>query len=361
MALTAHKERLLSVGNCDLFEKIADKQMGAVYKGRNRVTGEVVAVKVMPPFQAGKELAFQRFARECRILSALNDPRIVRALDFGMDGHNPYLVMEFVGGESLGRRIARQGRLPEAEAIQVIGEVAGALDRAHSQGLVHRNVKPDKILITADGKIKLADLSLVRQVETQQGLTRAGTILGTPNFMAPEQLCNASKATPYCDIYSLAATLYMAVTGSLPFGECNLAEMWTRKLQNDLPPPKKLVPALSDGIDRAIRKAMSTSPERRHANCGEFVEDLTGGGACETRPDSVELASDQPLPEPAPLPVHRSNVGSSEGLDTSMAFKPPALTDQYESDGAGFSLLISLAATSVLVAGFLSGLFLFSR
>ncbi len=113
MALTAQKETLLSIGNCDLFEKIADKHMGAVYKGRSRATGEIVAVKVMPPFEVGKELAFQRFARECRILSALNDPRIVRALDFGIDGPNPYLVMEFVAGESLGQRIARRGRLPE--------------------------------------------------------------------------------------------------------------------------------------------------------------------------------------------------------------------------------------------------------
>jgi eukaryotic-like serine/threonine-protein kinase len=361
MVLNAQKETLLSIGNCDLFEKIGDKGMGAVYKGRNRTTGEVVAVKVMPPFQAAKELAFQRFARECRILSALNDPRIVRALDFGMDGSNPYLVMEFVEGESLGRRIARAGRLPEAEAIHLIGEVASALDRAHSQGLVHRNVKPGKILITADGKIKLADLSLVRQVETQQGLTRAGTILGTPNFMAPEQLCNASKATRHCDIYSLAATLYMAVTGEVPFGECNLAEMWARKLRNDLPPPKKLVPALGDGIDRAIRRAMSTEPEHRHANCGEFVEDLTGGGECEAQPDSVVLASAQPLPELVPLPVRRSDANSSEGIDTPMAINMPASTDQYESNGADFSLLISLAVTLVVVAGFLSGLFLFSR
>ncbi len=356
MVLNA-QETLLTVGNCDLFEKISDKHMGAVYRGRNRATGDVVAVKVMPPFQVDKELAFQRFARECRILTRLNDPRIVRAIDFGMDGPNPYLVMEYVGGESLGRRIARQGRLPEAEAIQVIGEVAGALDRAHSQGLVHRNVKPDKILITTDGKIKLADLSLVRQVETQQGLTPRGTILGTPNFMAPEQLCNASKATPQCDIYSLAATLYMAVTGAVPFGECNLAEMWTRKLGNDLPAPKKLVPELSDGIDRAIRRAMSTQPDQHHATCGEFVEDLTSGGACEAHSDSVEPANDQPLPEPAPVPAPRSNAGSSEGIDTPMVIKQPAPLNPYESDGADFSLLSSLTIASVAVAGFLSGLF----
>ena len=361
MLLNAHKETLLSIGSCELLEKIGDRSVGAVYKGRNRATGEIVAVKVMPPFQAGKELAFQRFARECRILSALNDPRIVRALDFGMDGATPYLIMEFVEGESLGRRLARNGRLPEAEAVHLIAEVAGALDRAHSQGLVHRNVKPDKILITADGNSKLADLSLVRQLETQQGLTRAGTILGTPNFMAPEQLCNASKATRQCDIYSLAATLYMAVTGALPFGECTLAEMWARKLRNDLPAPQKLVPALSAGINRAIRRAMSTEPELRHATCGEFVEDLMNGGACAVHLESVEQAGAETPLEPAPLPIPRSDAGSSDGLATSPAFNHPAQTDRYAGDGAACSLLMSVAVISVVVAGFLSGLFLFAR
>ncbi len=216
-------------------------------------------------------------------------------------------------------------------------------------------------MITAEGIIKLADLSLVSQVETQQGLTRAGTILGTPNFMAPEQLCNAAKATPQCDIYSLAATLYMAVTGELPFGECDLSEMWARKLRNDLPPPKKLVPALSDGIDRAIRRAMSTEARQRHANCGEFVEDLTGGGACEARTSSVAPVSDQPLAESSPVPVPRSESGLSEGMDTSLVIKQPAPLGQFETDGAGFNLLHSVAVTLVVVAGFLSGLFLFWR
>jgi serine/threonine protein kinase len=361
MVLNVQKETRRSIGNCDLIEMIGDKSMAAVYKGRNRATGEIVAVKVMPPFEAGKELAFQRFVRECRILTALNDPHIVRAIDFGIDGADPFLVMEFVEGESLGQRLARDGALPEAEAVQLIGEVAGALDRAHGMGLVHRNVKPDKILITPEGKTKLADLSLVRQVETQEGLTRVGTILGTPNFMAPEQLRDSSKATRQSDVYSLAATLYMAVTGELPFGKCNLVEIWTRKLRNDLPQPRKIVPALSKRIDRAIRKAMSTDRAQRHASCGEFVEDLTGGGKCEAHPDSVELAGDPTLPELALSPDARSDAGSPEGPGTQAASEQPAPSDQDKTDGTGFSLMASLAITSVLFIGFLLGLALFQR
>src|SRR5437867_3412813 len=150
MALNGQTDTLRSIGNCDLVEKIADRGMAVVYKGRDRSTGQVVAVKVLPPFQAGKH-AYHRFARECRILSALNDPHIVRALDFGLEANSPYLVMEFVEGESLGERLAREGSLPEAEAVRLLVQVAGALGRAHQRGLVHRNVKPDNILITHDG------------------------------------------------------------------------------------------------------------------------------------------------------------------------------------------------------------------
>jgi serine/threonine protein kinase len=361
MALNAQKETLTSIGNCDLLDKISDKALGAVYKARNRATGEIVAVKVMPPFQAGKQLAFQRFARECRILSALNNPHIVRAIDFGIDGPNPFLVMEFVEGESLGQRLAREGKLAEAVAIRLISDVADALGRAHSQGLVHRNVKPDKILISADGITKLTDMGLVRQVEAQEGLTRAGTIVGTPNFMAPEQLCNASKATPHCDIYSLAATLYMAVTGVLPFGECSLADMWVRKLRNDLPPAKTLVPELSERIDRAIHRAMSTEPNHRPATCAEFVKDLTSGKR-ETQRVSVKPVEDRPQPAPAPVPdEHRSDEDSSVGKSVTPTVAHVTPADQDIRDGAGVSWLTSVAIILVVVAGFLSGLSLFAH
>jgi eukaryotic-like serine/threonine-protein kinase len=350
-------EPLRSIGNCDLLEKIADTGLGEVYKGQDRVTGAIVAVKIMPPFRADNQLAFQRFARECRILSALNDPHIIRALDFGIDGSRSYLVMEFAEGESLGQRLAREGRLAEAEAIRLIAEVAGALGRAHSKGLVHRNVKPDKILITADGKTKLTDLGLIREIETQHDLTRAGTVLGTLNFMAPEQLYNANKATRQCDIYSLAATLYMVVTGKVPFEGCNPADMWARKLRNDLSPARTLVPALSERIDRAIRRAMSTEPGQRPVDCAAFVQDLTGEGALKTDPGS--FVSDQPPSKPIPLQVLGPNASSSECTAAPTTVKPPAPPEKGVGHGEGYRWAMLLAVFGVVVAGFLSGLFLF--
>src|SRR4029077_1184290 len=178
--------------------------------------------------------------------------------------------------ETLGQKIVRQGAMPEKEAIRVIAQVAQGLQRAHREKLVHRDVKPDNILVTNEGVAKLADLGLVKEVEADLNLTRTGRGLGTPHFMAPEQFRNAKNANIQCDIYSLGATLYMMVTNELPFRSNGPLDAWMKKIQNDLTPPRQLVPLLSERVDWAIRRAMSADPDRRPTSCREFVEDLTG-------------------------------------------------------------------------------------
>jgi len=276
MALDASKPVLQSIGSYDLLEKIAEGGMGTVYKGRNRQNGEIVAIKVTPPHMAGNNVLLKRFEQEFRAASRLNHQNIVRALDYGDAGNTPYLVMEFVEGESLGRKLEREGPMPEAEAIRVIAQVAQGLHRAHKQGLIHRDVKPDNILVTAEGVAKLADLGLVKEVEAELNLTRTGRGLGTPHFMAPEQFRNAKNADVRCDIYSLGATVYMMVTGELPFRSTGPLDAWMKKINNELAPPRELVPGLSERIDWAIRRAMSADPQQRPLTCREFVEDLTG-------------------------------------------------------------------------------------
>jgi eukaryotic-like serine/threonine-protein kinase len=276
MVLDAAKGETQSVGNYDLLEKIAEGGMGAVYRGRNRLTGETVAVKVMPAHVAANPVLLKRFEQEFRAASRLDHPNIVRALDFGDTGSCPYLVMEFVEGESLGQKLMREGRMPEAEAIRIIAQVAQGLHRAHKQNLVHRDVKPDNILIRSDGVAKLADLGLVKEVETDLNLTRTGRGLGTPHFMAPEQFRNAKGAGVRCDIYSLGATLYMMVTGELPFKSNGPLDAWMKKIQNDLVPPRVVAPDLSERVNWAILRAMSADPDHRPRSCREFVEDLTG-------------------------------------------------------------------------------------
>jgi serine/threonine protein kinase len=270
------KGPMQSVGNYDLLDKIAEGGMGAIHRGRDRRSGEIVAIKIMPPHMAANPVLLKRFEQEFRAASRLDHPNIVRALDYGDTGSSPFLVMEFVDGESLGQKIERNGRMPEAEAIRLIAQVAQGLHRAHKQNLVHRDVKPDNILIRSDGVAKLADLGLVKEADTDLNLTRTGRGLGTPHFMAPEQFRNAKGADVRCDIYSLGATLYMMVTGELPFKSSGPLDAWMKKIQNDLVPPREIVPELSERVNWAILRAMSADADMRPKTCREFVEDLTG-------------------------------------------------------------------------------------
>ncbi len=268
-----------TIGDYDIVEKIAEGGMGTVYKGRHRLTGEVVAIKMVAPHMATNPTYLQRFEKEYTVARALDHPNIVRALEHGVSEGRPYLVMEFVEGESLGQRLDRVNRLPEAEAVRIITEAAQALHQAHQRGLIHRDVKPDNIMLTPDGQVKLADLGLVKEIDGDLNLTRTGRGLGTPHFMAPEQFRNAKNANVRCDIYSLGATLYMMVTGQMPFAACPPLDAFMKKLKDDLPAPRKLVPALSEQVDHAIRLAMAADPERRPASCQEFLEDLAGTGS----------------------------------------------------------------------------------
>jgi serine/threonine protein kinase len=203
------------------------------------------------------------------------------------------MIMEYVDGESLGQRLEREGRLTEQEALRIICQVAQGLQKAHKQGLVHRDVKPDNILLAQDGQAKLADLGLVKEIDAELNLTRTGRGLGTPHFMAPEQFRRAKYADARCDVYSLAATLYMTVTGELPFKSCGPLDAWMRKINNQLSPARELVPELSERVDWAIRRAMSADPNQRPSSCREFVEDLTGRNTRRLHPlPDAEEASD---------------------------------------------------------------------
>jgi eukaryotic-like serine/threonine-protein kinase len=265
------------IGGYPILAKIGAGGMGTVYKGKNPATGQFVAVKVLSGDGASSEVLRLRFAQECQVARRLDHPHIVRVLDFGLDGSRPYLVMEYVEGESLGGRLERGGRLPEAEAVRLIRQAGEALHWAHRRKLIHRDVKPDNILITADGRAKLTDLGLVKNLDGDFNLTRPQSALGTPNFMAPEQFEDARNADARSDLYSLAATLYMAVTGQLPFSGRSakaLATIYKKKLANDLTAPRQLVPELSARLEAEILRALDADRGKRHASVREFIERL---------------------------------------------------------------------------------------
>ncbi len=265
-----------TVGNYELLQKLAEGGMGSVHRARSQKTGEIVAIKIIPPQTAKNPVLLKRFEQEFKAASLLDHPNVVRAIEYCESGPTPFLVMEYVDGISLGQKIDRDGPFSEEESLRIIAQVCQGLHRAHKNGLIHRDVKPDNIMLTSTGIAKLTDLGLVKDVEGELNLTRTGRGLGTPHFMAPEQFRNAKNADIRCDLYSLGATLYVMLTGEVPFGKVGPLDCWMKKIRNDFIPPRDINPNISERIDWAIRRAMSGDPEKRPASCREFVEDLHG-------------------------------------------------------------------------------------
>ncbi len=293
---------LREIGNYELISKIAEGGMGAVYKGRHRTSQSIVAIKIIPAETARNPVLLKRFEQEFRAASLIDHPNVVKAIEYCAVGPQPFLVMEFVEGVSLGERVERDGALPEEFAVHLIAQVCEGLHRAHKQGLIHRDVKPDNILVTPGGIAKLTDLGLVKDIEGEMNLTRTGKGLGTPHYMAPEQFRNAKNADVRCDIYSLGATLYMMVTGQVPFAKTSPLDCWMKKTKDELPAPRSVAKALSERVDFAIRRAMRSNPAQRPASCREFMEDLTGA-PWRAGQNSLAASDSSHRPQPDPNAV----------------------------------------------------------
>jgi serine/threonine protein kinase len=264
-----------TIGKYQVLSLLAEGGMSTVYKGHDPATGATVAIKLGDAELTKDPVLLKRFEQEFRATNTLHHPNIVRGLEFGWAGPRPYIVMEFVDGGDMWSRIDRKGRLGQDEAVGYIVQVARALHEAHGRGIIHRDIKPDNILLTKSGQAKLTDLGLSKDLESDCELTRPSRGIGTPNFIAPEQFGDARHAGVRCDVYSLGATLCMALTGQVPFAAATLSAVLKKKLANDFTSPRQLVPAISAHVDGAIRRAMMADPEQRHASCLEFIAALT--------------------------------------------------------------------------------------
>lgn len=279
MAVTTSAASNKWIGSYELLETVGDGGMGTVYKACDQKTGAIVAVKIIHPEMATNPVLCRRMEHEFRAVRSLHHPNIVRGLDCDFEAAVPYFVMEFVDGESLGDLVRREGPLPENRAVRIIMHIAEAIHQAHEHHFIHRDIKPDNILLTADGEPKLTDMGLVKCLDADVNLTQGCYFLGTPNYAAPEQFDDPGLVDRRADIYSLGATLYTAITGEIPFfvnrKESQLIIL-KKKLMNELTPPRKLVPHLSEHIDFAIRRAMRAEKSQRHPTCVEFIAALAG-------------------------------------------------------------------------------------
>jgi serine/threonine protein kinase len=321
MATTVSEKSPLEVGPYQLLDRVGKGGMGSVYKAVDRQTGGVVAVKILRPDLAQNTLLMGRFLQEFKAATKLDHPNIVRALDAGTDGAFSYLVMEYVDGQSLGKMLTRVKRLPEGPAVRIITQVAQALHYAHKRRVIHRDVKPDNILIRTDGLAKLADFGLAKDVEEGHGLTRSASTLGTPHFMAPEQYADAKRVGVQGDVYSLGATLYAAVTGRLPFADVSSLAALAKKVRGEIPSPRQIVPGLSEPLDMAVRRAMAPDLTKRPATCLDFVKLLPAAAQWAA---AGGKAGAKPTPPPKPAAERRGSprrdcvVGATCVVNTSL-------------------------------------------
>lgn len=264
-----------TIGHCIVTGILGEGGMGVVFKARHPELNLDVAVKVLPPQLARHAETKARFVREAQLATKLNHPSVVRVLDNGEDEGLPYIVMEYVDGESLDDRIASLGRLPVAEALRIVRSIADALCSALAQGgLIHRDIKPANVMLTRRGEVKLADLGLAKVIsgdKLTKGMTQSGKGMGTPQYMAPEQYEDASKVDHRADMFSLGVTLYEMLTGGRPFDGESIQEIMKRVFFEEPAPIPATVPG---GLRAIVLRLLEKKPEGRYATYEELLLDI---------------------------------------------------------------------------------------
>jgi serine/threonine protein kinase len=304
-----HGRTKFNLGLYIIVDMIGQGGMGHVFKAVHKMIGRECAVKVLPPHKTTDE-AIANFIRESRLQAKLDHPNLVRVYDFGRDRNSHYLVMEYVPGQDLRRLIRSQSPLTIQQAASVIMQAALGLDYAHQSGLIHRDVKPGNILVTPSGVAKVSDLGLAAFVEERED-PRLGKIVGTPDYLSPEQIRNPHDVTKLTDIYSLGCTLYYAVTGKVPFPGGTAASK-IRRILDDTPwHPRKHTPEISDEFVEVIADMMEKDPARRIQSCAEVASRL-GPWASDISPIPSRQLARSPWTAP-PLPTGNSGTQEDSG------------------------------------------------
>ena len=255
--------------------KLGAGAMATVFKARQISLDRMVAIKVLPRKFTTNPQFIERFYAEGRAAAQLNHPNIVQAYDVGKAGDYHYFVMEYVEGLTVYDEIVRSKRYTENDAIEITIQVAEALQHAHERGLIHRDVKPKNIMLTKSGVAKLADMGLARAISDKEAAeAEQGKAFGTPYYISPEQIRGEMNITPAADIYSLGATMYHMVTGSVPFDGKNPSAVMHKHLKAELIAPDHVNPKLSAGISEVIEMMMAKDPKARYRSCKDAIADL---------------------------------------------------------------------------------------
>jgi serine/threonine protein kinase len=260
-------------GRYRLEAKLGSGGMSTVYLARDTTLDRSVAVKVMHREMSEQADQLERFRQEARAVAKLSHPNVVSVIDAGEDGGYPYIVFEYVEGETLKTRINRVGALDTQEALAYAIEIGRALTVAHARKMVHRDIKPQNVMIDAEGRAKLTDFGISRQLE-QDGMTATGRVLGTTDYVAPEQAMGRGADTR-SDIYSLGVVLYEMLTGGVPFEADSQVGVAMKHVNEELPDVQAQRPELSAATALVVERATAKDPAKRYADIGEMIDDLS--------------------------------------------------------------------------------------
>ncbi|MBL4848792.1 MAG: protein kinase [Planctomycetes bacterium] len=259
----------------EILSELGKGSMGVVYKARHLFSDRITALKVLPLRLAAKTQYLERFKREAMALMRIEHPNVVRGYDFGGSEDYYYLALEFVDGEPLDKHLERRGVLPEREALEITRQVALGLGAAAEHGVVHRDIKPENIMLTPGGVAKICDFGIVKLSDlSEQGVTMAGTTVGTPFYISPEQAKGEEDLDVRTDIYSLGISLFHLTTGRVPFTGKSQGAILVRHILEDVPDPRTLRPDLSEGLAGVVVKMTRKKPSDRYATPAELVADL---------------------------------------------------------------------------------------
>lgn len=262
------------IGDYEVVEKIGSGAMGDVFKGRDIKNDNLVAIKILSDDLSGNPRAVDRFKREIRQTIQLNHPNIISACAAGEFKGRLYYVMEFIDGTTVKKKIITNGSYEEQKALEIILQIASALEYAAKFGIIHRDIKPDNIMITVDSKAKLCDLGLAKSTESDNKLTVMGTVLGTPHYMSPEQAQGEDNLDERSDIFSLGATFYHMLTGSPPFDGPDPITIMTRLLESSPPHIQERNPRVSDETCQVVDMMMKKNKNERYQSFAELVKEL---------------------------------------------------------------------------------------
>jgi serine/threonine-protein kinase len=262
--------------------------MSSVWQAYDEELGRPVAIKLLHTRRLESADSVDRFEREARTLALLAHPGIVTVIDRGETDGRPFIVCELVDGRDLHERISLEGRLPITEALAIAVQVAAALAYAHGRGVIHRDVKPHNVLLTADGHAKLTDFGIAR-VDDAPALTNPGRVLGTGDYVAPEQ-AQGRPLDGRADIYALGALLYHCLTSVPPYRGSSFVEIAEQHLRAPVPSVQSRRPEVSDGVEAIVARALAKHPDDRFADVGEMGTALEGELLAQTRDDGSETA-----------------------------------------------------------------------